>query len=89
MLTAVPRNAWPVLGAAWVHLRDILPSKSDQPQRNNGRGAWVAQSVKRPTLAQVVISRVREFEPRTRLWADSGEPEPLPLFAPPRLLLSL
>ena len=33
------------------------------------RGTWVAQSVKRPTLAQV-----RGFEPRVGLCADSSEP---------------
>ena len=35
------------------------------------RGAWVAQSVKRPTSAQVTV---REFEPRVGLWADGSEP---------------
>ena len=37
-------------------------------------GAWVAQSVKRPTSAQVTILRVREFEPRVGLCADSSDP---------------
>ena len=37
------------------------------------RGAWVAQSVKRPTSARS-RSRGREFEPRVRLWADGSEP---------------
>ena len=36
-------------------------------------GAWVAQSVKRPTSAQVMISWVRELEPRAGLCADSSE----------------
>ena len=36
-------------------------------------GAWVAQSVKRPTLAQVMIS-VHELEPRVKLCADSSSP---------------
>ena len=36
-------------------------------------GAWVAQSVERPTSAQVMISW-SEFEPRVRLCADSSEP---------------
>ena len=38
------------------------------------RGAWVAQSVKCPTLAQVMVSWVRGFEPRVGLCADSSEP---------------
>ena len=36
------------------------------------QGAWVAQLIKRPTSAQVMIS-VREFEPRIGLCADSSE----------------
>ena len=38
-----------------------------------GRGAWGAQSVERPTWAQVRISQFR-FEPRVGLCADSSEP---------------
>ena len=38
---------------------------------NKHWGAWVAQLVKRPTSAQVMISH---FEPRIRLCADSSEP---------------
>ena len=41
--------------------------------RKNIRGPWVAQSVGRPTSAQVMIS-VHEFEPHTGLCADSSEP---------------
>ena len=37
------------------------------------RGAWVAQSVKRPTSARS-RSRGPEFEPRVGLWADGSEP---------------
>ena len=37
-------------------------------------GAWVAQSVGRPTSAQVVISRLCEFKPRIGLCADTSEP---------------
>ena len=44
---------------------DIYPDSS--------RGAWVAQSVKRPTSARS-RSRGREFEPRVGLWADGSEP---------------
>ena len=35
---------------------------------------WVAQSVKRPTSAQVTILWVREFKPHVRLCADGSEP---------------
>ena len=40
------------------------------------RGAWVAQSVKRPTLAQVVISRLMGSSPASGsvLTAQSLEP---------------
>ena len=38
------------------------------------RGAWAAQWVKRPTSEQVMISVVREFEPRVGLLADGSEP---------------
>ena len=38
------------------------------------RGAWVVQLVKRPTLAQVMISRVPGFEPHVGLSAHSSEP---------------
>ena len=37
-------------------------------------GAWVAQLVKRPTSAQVMISRLM-IKPHVRLCADSSEPE--------------
>ena len=43
-------------------------------RRKDGRGAWMAQSVERPTSAQVMISPVREFEPRVGLCADHSEP---------------
>ena len=42
----------------------------------NNRGAWVAQSVKRPTLAQVMISRLVSSGPASGsvLTAQSLEP---------------
>ena len=40
-------------------------------ERNNW-GAWVAQSVKRPTSTQVMIL-LHEFEPHIGLWADGSE----------------
>ena len=43
-------------------------------KNSNFGGAWVAQSVKRLTSAQVMISRVCELEPLTGLCADSSEP---------------
>ena len=54
------------------HLEDMKVS--------HGRRAWVAPKVKRPTLAQVMISWfvsslvVHGFEPRLRLCVDSSEP---------------
>ena len=38
------------------------------------RGAWVAESVKRPTSAQVTISRSVSLSPAVGLWADGSEP---------------
>ena len=38
------------------------------------RGAWGAQSIKRPISAQVTISTVCGFEPHVGLCADSSEP---------------
>ena len=55
------------------------------------RGAWVAQSVKRPTpgfsLAHDLT--VHEFEPRIRLHPDRAEPGCDSLSAPPLLPLSV
>ena len=54
--------------------------------KKGDRDVWVAQPVKRPTLARVMISQF-EFEPRIRLSAISTElaSDPLhpPLSAPP------
>ena len=51
---------------------------SPQPSYKNkhGRGAWVAQSLKRPTLAQVMISRFVGSSPASGsvLTAQSLEP---------------
>ena len=52
-------------------------------------GAWVAQPVKHPTLAQVMISQVCEFKPWVGLSAVSAEPilDPLsPSLSIPSLL---
>ena len=66
-----------------------------------GRGAWVAQSVKRPTLGfrSSHNLRVYEFKPQIGLCTDSAEPPwdslsvplslSLSLSAPPLLRLSL
>ena len=40
----------------------------------NIKDSWVAQLVKRPTSAQVMISWTVGFEPHVRLCADSSEP---------------
>ena len=47
---------------------------ADQLRAEKQRGAWVAQSVRRPTSAQVRISRFVSSSPRVGLWADSSEP---------------
>ena len=57
-------------------------------------GPWVAQSVKRLTLAQVTISQIHGLEPGAGLRADSSEPGAcfgfcVSLSAPPLLILSL
>ena len=57
------------------------------------RGAWEAQSVKRSTSAQVMISPVPEFEPCTEISAVSAEAPLGPLSSslsapPPPLSLS-
>ena len=41
--------------------------------KTESRGAWVAQSVKRPTSARSDLA-LRGFEPRVGLWADGSEP---------------
>ena len=60
-------------------------------------GAWVAQSVGRPTSAQVMISRSVSSSPASGSGLTARSPEPasdsvspsLSLSAPPRLTLSL
>ena len=67
-------------------MRDLNPES---------RGTWVTLMVERLTLGfgSGHDLTVREFEPRVRLCADSGEPAwdslSLPLSAPPPLALSL
>ena len=60
---------------------------------NCSGGPWVAQSVKRLTLARVMISRFVSSSPAIRLCADSLEPASdsvsPSLSAPPLLLLCL
>ena len=56
------------------------------------RGAWVAQSVKHPTLDFISGHdlTVHEFKPEDRLWTDSAEPswDSLSLSVPPPFSLS-
>ena len=58
---------------------------------NNYRGAWVAQSVKRPTSAQVMISQFVSSSPALGSGLTAQSPEPAldsvspPLSAPPLL----
>ena len=58
-------------GAATLENSMAVPPKKKPVWR---WGAWVAQSVERLTLAQVMISQLCEFEPRIRLCADGSEP---------------
>ena len=80
-----------------LNLQATSPNEKEcnNSQENTCRGAWVAQSVKRPTLAQVIILQsvisspvsgsvltARSLEPAS----DSVSPF---LSAPPQLVLSL
>ena len=49
------------------------PRKDRILKREGGQGTWVAQSVERPTLAQVMISWFVSSTPRVGLCADSSE----------------
>ena len=73
---------------SWQAAHQELPVKG----RTTG-GAWVAQSVKRPTSAQVKISRLASSRPPIGLSAVWEEPtlDPLSpsLSAPPPFFLSL
>ena len=59
------------------------------------RGAWVAQSVRHPTSAQVVISQFVSLSPASGSVLTTQSPEPAPdsvspsLSAPPLLVLYL
>ena len=61
--SSTPNERSPLKGSPyWI---ELLVEKRD---------SWVAQSVKRPTMAQVTSSPVCEFEPRGGLCADSSKP---------------
>ena len=70
-----------------------------KPVKTVWGGPWGAQSVKHPTSAQVMVSRVCGFEPQVGLCAESQEPAsdslflslslPLPHLRPPSRALSL
>ena len=53
-------------------LTNLHPSVSSS--KNWCRSAWVSQSVKCPTSAQVMISLISGFEPHIGFCADSSEP---------------
>ena len=63
-------------GGPSLHYHKALASeKNSYCQKNTSRGTWVAQSLKCPTLAQVMIDlTVHGFEPSVGLCADSSEP---------------
>ena len=52
----------------------VLAQKQTHRSMEQNRGAWVAQSVGRLTLAQVMISQLSGFEPCVGLCADISEP---------------
>ena len=76
-----------------VHYNSI--SESSAVEKGNGRGAWVAQSVERPTSPRVMISQSVSSSPvlGSMLTAQSLEPASdsvsPSLSAPPLLTLSL
>ena len=82
--------------ASYSFLRKLLKKGGDGLVKNRHlRGAWVAQSVKPPTSAQVVISWFVSLSP-TSGWPLSVQsllqilsPSPPPLSAPSPFLLSL
>ena len=53
------------------------------------RGAWVAQSVKRPTSAQVMISRLVSSSPASGSVLTAQSPEPVSDSVSPSLSLTL
>ena len=70
-----------------------MDHKGAKNNNSKGRGAWVAQLVKHPTLgfSSGHNLTVREFESQVRLHTDSSEPAWDFLFslsAPPLLMLS-
>ena len=55
-------------------------SLNGKPVKTVWGGPWGAQSVKHPTSAQVMISRVCGFKPQVGLCAESEEPASDSLF---------
>ena len=72
-----------------------LTKKKKLIQRDDQRGAWVAQLVKHPTSAQVVISRFMGSSPTSGSVLTAQSPEPVSdsvspsLSAPPLLMVCL
>ena len=77
------------------HLHDILEKENHSDENRGSGGAWVAQSVKRPISAQVMISTFMSLSPvlGSVLKAQSLEPAldsvSLSFSAPPLLTLAL
>ena len=78
-------------GGLWEGTEVICEIKRGHQEALLGQGAWVAQSVKRPTL-DLGSGRdltIREVEPRVQLHADSTGPAPSLLMLSLSLSLSL
>ena len=61
-----------------IHSRIIkCPSQKDMYKNVDNRGNWVAQSVKRPTSAQVMISWSVSSSPTSGFMLKAQSPEPV------------
>ena len=69
--------------------RDVWCLKLSQLKRERERGAWVAQSVKRPTLAHVMISRSVSSSPASVSVLTAQSLEPVSDSVSPSLSLTL
>ena len=73
-------QAWPSLHPlthqTWIHFSQLEPN-ADCFKRGLFRGAWVALSVKRPTSAQVRISRSVGSSPASGSVLTARSPEPV------------
>ena len=71
-------------GKAWGS-RDLVALKTRDSGGHANRGAWVAQSVERPTSAQVMTSRFVSSSPASGSVLTARSPEPASDSASPSL----